>query len=72
MAEKQEMNSERNDCKNNFLRQFRDKETREFKQITAGQFMDVWNHYDSDGKNFITIDGFVLLKLSSQSTNQGK
>nr|KAG5689822.1 hypothetical protein BaRGS_029300 [Batillaria attramentaria] len=33
----------------NFLRQFRDLKTREFKRITAGQFMDVWNHYDTDG-----------------------
>lgn len=23
--------------------------TREFKRITANQFMDVWNHYDTDG-----------------------
>lgn len=35
----------------NFLRQFRDLNTRDFKKITAGQFMDVWNHYDTDGKS---------------------
>lgn len=35
----------------NFLRQFRDLNTREFKQITAQQFMEVWNHYDEDGES---------------------
>ena len=34
----------------NFLRQFRDLKTRDLKQISATQFMDVWNHYDQDGK----------------------
>ncbi|KAK3732072.1 hypothetical protein RRG08_026457 [Elysia crispata] len=33
----------------NFLRQFRDKKTRKFREISASSFMDVWNHYDSDG-----------------------
>ena len=33
----------------NFLRQFRDTESRELKQLSAGQFMGVWEHYDSDG-----------------------
>lgn len=51
MAEKSVAGSERKEGKKNFLRQFRDKETREFKQITASQFMDVWNHYDSDGES---------------------
>ena len=35
---------------NNFLRQFRDKDTNELKKFTATQFMDVWNHYDDDGR----------------------
>lgn len=39
-----------NRANTNFLRQFRDLKTREFKQITAAQFMDVWNHYDTDGE----------------------
>lgn len=34
----------------NFLRQFRDAESREMKQLSAAQFMEVWEHYDSDGK----------------------
>ncbi|XP_064599209.1 calbindin-32-like [Liolophura sinensis] len=37
----------------NFLRQFRDKSTRDFKELTAAQFMDVWNHYDEDGNGYI-------------------
>lgn len=42
----------------NFLRQFRDLKTREFKQISAGQFMDVWNHYDDDGKVIFFLNYF--------------
>lgn len=34
----------------NFMRQFRDPTSREVKKLTANQFMDVWNHYDKDGK----------------------
>lgn len=34
----------------NFLRQFRDDESRELQQLSAAQFMEVWEHYDSDGK----------------------
>ncbi|RWS08999.1 calbindin-32-like protein, partial [Dinothrombium tinctorium] len=32
----------------NFMRQFRDSKTRELKNLTAIQFMDVWKHYDKD------------------------
>ncbi|OQR78474.1 calbindin-32-like [Tropilaelaps mercedesae] len=32
----------------NFMRQFRDKKTRELKNLTASQFMEVWSHYDHD------------------------
>lgn len=35
--------------KENFLRQFRDEQSKEFKQLTASQFMEVWSHYDIDG-----------------------
>ena len=45
MADKEE-----GDASHNFLRQFRDKNSRQFNKFTATQFMDVWNHYDSDGK----------------------
>ena len=50
----QDTNMADGDCKskacNNFLRQFRDKDTNELKKFTATQFMDVWNHYDDDGR----------------------
>ncbi|CAC5395538.1 Calretinin,Calbindin,Secretagogin,Calbindin-32 [Mytilus coruscus] len=52
----------------NFLRQFRDLKTREFKQITAAQFMDVWNHYDDDGNGYIEgkeLDGFLVELVTS-------
>ena len=35
----------------NFMRQYRDPESRELKKLSANQFMDVWSHYDKDGKN---------------------
>ena len=34
----------------NFLRQFRDKDCSELQQLSAAQFMKVWEHYDEDGK----------------------
>lgn len=34
----------------NFMRQFRDKNTRQLKNLTSVQFMEVWSHYDKDGK----------------------
>ena len=37
---------------NNFLRQFRDEKSNQFKRFTAEQFTEVWNHYDTDG-NFL-------------------
>lgn len=59
----------------NFLRQFRDLKTREFKRITAGQFMDVWNHYDTDGNGFIEgkeLDQFLYeLVTSVNATDLG-
>lgn len=33
----------------NFMRQYRDPESRELKKLSANQFMDVWAHYDKDG-----------------------
>lgn len=36
--------------KENFLRQFRDENSKELKQLTAAQFMEIWSHYDTDGK----------------------
>ena len=34
----------------NFMRQFRDSTTKELKKLTSQQFMEVWKHYDHDGK----------------------
>lgn len=34
----------------NFMRQYRDPESRELKKLSANQFMEVWSHYDKDGK----------------------
>lgn len=35
----------------NFMRQFRDSDSLELKKLSAAQFMDVWEHYDSDGNS---------------------
>lgn len=37
----------------NFMRQYRDPESRELKKLSAGQFMEVWAHYDKDGIYFL-------------------
>lgn len=34
----------------NFMRQYRDPQSRELKKLSANQFMEVWSHYDKDGK----------------------
>ncbi|TRY61319.1 hypothetical protein TCAL_11157 [Tigriopus californicus] len=52
----------------NFMRQFRDLESRELKQLTAAQFMEVWDHYDDDGNGFIEgteLDSFLREFVSS-------
>ena len=52
------------DKSKNFLRQFRDKNSRQLKKFSATQFMEVWNHYDSDGKLLYL---FILVNLSEGS-----
>ncbi|XP_055891393.1 calbindin-32-like isoform X2 [Biomphalaria glabrata] len=55
----------------NFLRQFRDKKTRKFKEISAANFMDVWNHYDTDGNGYIEgseLDQFLYELVTSVNT----
>ena len=52
------------DKSKNFLRQFRDKNSRQLKKFSATQFMEVWNHYDSDGKSLYL---FNLVNLSEGS-----
>lgn len=37
----------------NFMRQFRDPDSRELKKLSANQFMEVWSHYDKDGKTLL-------------------
>ncbi|XP_037089223.1 calbindin-32-like isoform X2 [Pollicipes pollicipes] len=56
------------DKANNFMRQFRDAESRQLKKLTANQFMEVWSHYDEDGNGFIEgneLDGFLREFVSS-------
>ncbi|CAH8491394.1 unnamed protein product [Dicrocoelium dendriticum] len=37
----------------NYLSQFKEKQSRKIKQFTAAQFVEVWNHYDQDGNGYI-------------------
>lgn len=46
----------------NFMRQYRDPESRELKKLSAGQFMEVWAHYDKDGINFLSFF-FVIIHI---------
>lgn len=39
----------------NFMRQFRDPDSRELKKLSANQFMEVWSHYDKDGECLVTL-----------------
>jgi hypothetical protein len=47
----------------NFMRQYRDPESRELKKLSANQFMDVWSHYDKDGEfmHKINIKRYFIL-----------
>lgn len=60
----------------NFMRQFRDAESTELKKLSANQFMDVWSHYDFDGKQlyilYLHYKSFIsnLVWLSIYSTTQ--
>ena len=44
----------------NFLRQFRDKDSRELQQLSAAQFMKVWEHYDEDGKTLFYAQYYYI------------
>ena len=44
--------------KENFLRQFRDEQSKELKPITATQFMEIWSHYDIDGMTRFSRDSY--------------
>ncbi|KAF2367764.1 EF-hand domain [Trinorchestia longiramus] len=57
----------------NFMRQFRDAESRELKKLTANQFMEVWGHYDEDGNGYIEgseLDGFLREFVSSVNVQE--
>jgi hypothetical protein len=49
--------------KENFLRQFRDEQSKELKKLTAAQFMEIWSHYDTDGKIIFTDKIIYLFNL---------
>lgn len=52
----------------NFMRQFRDKNTRQLRNLTSTQFMEVWSHYDKDGNGYIEgreLDNFLREFVSS-------
>ncbi|CAG7827852.1 unnamed protein product [Allacma fusca] len=52
----------------NFMRQFRDPQSKELKKLTANQFTEVWSHYDKDGNGYIEgseLDGFLREFVSS-------
>lgn len=43
------------DRASNFMRQFRDPDSRELKKLSANQFMEVWSHYDGDGESYFLL-----------------
>ncbi|XP_023319585.1 calbindin-32 [Eurytemora carolleeae] len=52
----------------NFLRQFRDSDSREISKLSAAQFIQVWEHYDEDGNGYIEgeeLDGFLKEFITS-------
>ncbi|CAF0987099.1 unnamed protein product [Rotaria sp. Silwood1] len=63
---------QRQRTKENFLRQFRDEQSKELKQLTAAQFMEIWSHYDTDGNGYIEgheLDDLLRELASSVNVN---
>ena len=56
----------------NFMRQFRDPDSRELTKLSANQFMDVWSHYDKDGKSFAAVVVPKLYKKTKQNRYNGR
>ncbi|CAF0913374.1 unnamed protein product [Adineta ricciae] len=64
--------TQRQQKKENFLRQFRDEHSKEIKPLTAAQFMEIWSHYDTDGNGFIEgheLDDLLRELASSVNSN---
>ncbi|XP_074645406.1 calbindin-32-like isoform X2 [Tubulanus polymorphus] len=64
---------EEDGSRGNFLRQFRDSNTKQLKQVTAQQFQEVWNHYDTDGNGYIEgseLDNFLREFVSSVTSTE--
>jgi hypothetical protein len=56
----------------NFMRQYRDPQSRELKKLSANQFMEVWSHYDKDGEYLKTqslFSDFLLQPVPIHSAN---
>ena len=45
----------------NFLKQFKDERSLQLHKLSSVQFMEVWMHYDKDGKENIDISGITSL-----------
>ncbi|XP_026467837.1 calbindin-32 [Ctenocephalides felis] len=57
----------------NFMRQYRDPESKELRKLSANQFMEVWSHYDCDGNGYIEgseLDGFLREFVCSANANE--
>jgi hypothetical protein len=59
----------------NFMRQYRDPESRELKKLSANQFMDVWSHYDKDGEKVVRFFichscAYILSIISDKTFNE--
>ncbi|CAG0878711.1 unnamed protein product [Darwinula stevensoni] len=62
------MSEEEETSPRNFLRKFRDEQSRQLLTLTAAQFMEIWNHYDADGNGYIEgseLDSFLREFVSS-------
>lgn len=56
----------------NFLAKFRNADTREFIDLTASQFLEIWRHYDTDNNGYIEgkeLDEFLREFISSVVPN---